>query len=301
MKKLTTKEFINKSNIIHNNFYDYSKVEYKNSHIKVEIVCPKHGSFFQRPYDHLNRKSCGKCANNFLKTKKEFIELATTVHGNRYIYSKVDYRGNKNKVEIICTIHGSFLQKPNNHLNGSGCLKCSGLEKKSYLSFKESASKIHNNFYDYSKVIYNNSTIKVEIICPIHGSFFQSPRHHLYNKSGCSKCRNFSSKIENEWLHSIRLPNNRENRQVFIKINNKKFRVDGYDPDTKTIYEFLGDFWHGNINILEKNEMNPILKKTYFDLYCDWLNRKKIFEENGYNVVFIWENDFRTKRKGLNT
>lgn len=37
--------FINRSRLIHNNYYDYSKVNYKNSIIKVCITCPKHGTF----------------------------------------------------------------------------------------------------------------------------------------------------------------------------------------------------------------------------------------------------------------
>lgn len=37
--------FINRSRLIHNNYYDYSKVNYKNSIIKVCITCPKHGEF----------------------------------------------------------------------------------------------------------------------------------------------------------------------------------------------------------------------------------------------------------------
>ena len=44
-KKLTKEEFINRANSIHNNKYDYSKVEYKGSTIKVCIICPIHGEF----------------------------------------------------------------------------------------------------------------------------------------------------------------------------------------------------------------------------------------------------------------
>jgi len=49
----TTAEFINKSNLIHKNKYDYSLVDYKNSHSKIKINCPIHGEFEQISIDHL--------------------------------------------------------------------------------------------------------------------------------------------------------------------------------------------------------------------------------------------------------
>lgn len=53
--------FINRSRLIHNNYYDYSKVNYKNSIIKVCITCPKHGDFWQIPKSHLRGNGCPKC------------------------------------------------------------------------------------------------------------------------------------------------------------------------------------------------------------------------------------------------
>ena len=54
-KKLTTKEFIKKAQKIHENKYNYNKVDYVTSHIKVLITCPEHGDFPQTPNSHLNR------------------------------------------------------------------------------------------------------------------------------------------------------------------------------------------------------------------------------------------------------
>lgn len=62
-------------------------------------------------------------------TTEEFIKKAKEVHGSKYDYSLVDYKNNQTKVKIICPIHGVFEQIPNNHVKGSGCLKC-GAENK---------------------------------------------------------------------------------------------------------------------------------------------------------------------------
>ena len=53
--------------------------------------------------------------------------------------------------------------------------------------FIKRANKVHNNFFDYSKVTYVNCMSKVCIICPIHGEFMQRASHHL-DGHGCSKC-----------------------------------------------------------------------------------------------------------------
>jgi len=45
----------------------------------------------------------------------------------------------------------------------------------------------HGNIYDYSKVDYVNSRTKIEIVCPLHGGFFQTPAEHMRGY-GCKKC-----------------------------------------------------------------------------------------------------------------
>lgn len=44
------------------------------------------------------------------KTEK-FIEKAKKVYGDKYDYSKVEYKNCSSKVEIICPEHGSFFFK----------------------------------------------------------------------------------------------------------------------------------------------------------------------------------------------
>lgn len=54
-------------------------------------------------------------------------------------------------------------------------------------SFTEKSHSIHGDVYDYSKVVYKNSTTKVIITCKIHGQFKQRPQNHL-QKQGCPTC-----------------------------------------------------------------------------------------------------------------
>ena len=129
-------KFIKQANLIHNNKYDYSKVEYKNNSTKVCIICPIHGEFWQTPHNHLKGCGCKKCttlklADKFSYSTLKFIENAQKIHGDKYDYSKVEYKNNRTKVCIICPIHGEFWQTPSMHYNEKqGCPLCGTLSSK---------------------------------------------------------------------------------------------------------------------------------------------------------------------------
>ena len=118
-------EFIRKASEIHGNKFDYSKVDYKNKESKITIICPIHGEFSQHAGSHLRGTGCPKCSGKAQGTTESFIENSEKVHGDKYDYSNVNYVNAYTPVEIICKKHGSFTQKPNNHLNGAGCPRCS--------------------------------------------------------------------------------------------------------------------------------------------------------------------------------
>ena len=125
-----------------------------------------------------------------ITTKKDtryFIEKSRVVHGDKYDYSESVYVGSKVPVRIICPSHGSFYKTPTNHYNGSGCRKC--LEKRLLpaTEFMTSAKKVHGDRYDYSKAKYLGRHKKIEIICNVHGSFWQEAGSHLLG-CGCPAC-----------------------------------------------------------------------------------------------------------------
>jgi len=206
-KKMTTEEFIKRAKLIHGDKYDYSKVEYVNAHTKVCIICPIHGEFWTTPSNHLRERGCPKCRSRKklvskysvskpMKIKKHttetFITNAKEKYGSKYDYSKVEYINNKTKVCVICPIHGEFWVRADNFLNGQGCSKCGDLikyeaKKTDIEDWIETAKKLHNNKYDYSKVEYVNAHTKVCIICPEHGEFWQKPCAHLQGE-GCPIC-----------------------------------------------------------------------------------------------------------------
>ena len=126
----------------------------------------------------------------FIMDKKEiFVEKAKQIHGDKYDYSKVEYKNSETKVCIICKEHGEFWQTPYKHINRhQGCPNCNPKKKKTFSDFIKLAKEKHCYKYDYSKVeeTYKNITSKVCIICPEHGEFWQTPSVHI--KCGCPKC-----------------------------------------------------------------------------------------------------------------
>ena len=181
-------------------------------------------------------------------TQEDFIQKSTFVHGE-FDYSKVIYKNAKTKVEIICSKHGSFMQRPDAHLSGQKCMKCK-LEnhyKNTSLSndeFIKRCINIHQNTYDYSKVNYIHSKIKIDIICKKHGIFSQKPMDHIRGQ-GCRKCKRFYqiSKPELEISEFIISKLN-----IDVIISDRKtiqpYELDIYIPSLNKAIEFNGLYWH---------------------------------------------------------
>ena len=192
---MNTIEFIKKCVEVHGNNYDYSKIEYIGSKIKVCVICNKHGEYYIRPDSFLKGCGCVKCSHDkYRKTLDQFIQEATNIHGKIYNYSEVSFNNIYDYVSIICPIHGNFNQIIKSHLNGHGCPKCANkrlgeIQTKTNEQFIIEANIKHNNKYKYNNTNYIGSNIKVEITCPIHGNFTQTPASHL-NGNGCPKCSN---------------------------------------------------------------------------------------------------------------
>jgi len=285
---LTTKKFIHRARKVHGNKYDYSKVKYIPGNNKVEIICKKHGSFFQNPFNHLKKEGCPVCGtertnNSHRKpmSKKDFIKKSRKVHGNKYDYSKVKpIIYSTKKIIIICKRHGEFLQRPIAHLSGQICYKCSReligkLLRKTRNQFIKDAKKVHGNKYYYSKVEYINNCSKVIIICKKHGEFLQLPLSHLHY--GCAKCHQ-------EKMFALR----RLTTKIFIK-RSKKVHNNKYDY-SKVVYvnsnkkviigcPIHGDFLQAPADHLKGHGCPSEKDSKGIKKIIQWLKTKKIIFE----------------------
>jgi hypothetical protein len=71
--------------------------------------------------------------------------------------------------------------------------------------------------------------------------------------------------------------------------NNGYYKADGYHKETNTIYEYNGDFFHGNPRVFDPNDTNKLLKKTYGELYQNTIKKENYLISLGYNLIVQWE------------
>lgn len=277
--KMTRDYFIKRAKEVHNNKYDYSKVEYVNTDTKVCIICPEHGEFWQLVSNHLGGHGCPQCGGGIRYNTESFINKARLIHKERYFYSKVEYVNNTTPVKIICSEHGEFWQKPSDHLSGCGCPEC-GVESRklkrtlSYNEYIKRASEVHNNAYDYSLLEYTNLKDKIRIVCPIHGEFQQEAFSHLAG-CGCPSCSHSVSKGENEIFEHIKqyFPDciQRDRQEI------PPMELDIYIPSIKVAIEYNGLVWHSE----------KFGKKSSYHL-----KKLELCKKKGIKLIQIFEDEF---------
>lgn len=170
------------------------------------------------------------------QTLEEFIKKSNIAHNFKYNYDKSIYINKQTKVIVTCPEHGDFEVTPGAHyILKSGCPECAKISRsktksKGLEKFIKQANLKWNSFYNYSKVNYINNYTKVEIICPIHGSFFKDPRSHIdpQRYGGCQSCSKerlskIISKVQQQKPKGT-------NREAFIDycngIHNNKYSYD---------------------------------------------------------------------------
>ena len=182
-------------------------------------------------------------------TNSEFILKSQKIHNTTYDYSISQYISYDTKLSIICKIHGPFSQTPNNHLHGKGCPLCGHHNTNTKLTISHNkficdASKIHNNYYDYSlitKYTYVNMTTKTPIICPNHGVFYMTPHNHLQGQR-CRKCSKMS-KGEHQIHHILTNMNIQFIHEKYFDTCKyvRKLPFDFYIPEHNCCIEYDGE------------------------------------------------------------
>ena len=315
--EIRRENFIEKAKLIHKNEkIDYSKVEYINNRTPVLLIDNDlrpdgniYGEYWQTPSNHLKGQSHPDKRKNKISLSKrseqeEIIKRFKAVHGNENLdYSQVEYVNMHTKVKIIDrdlkpdgTEYGEYWQEPNVHLKGcghplKGIIKYSKSNTSTTKKFIEKAKNVHCNInYDYSNVKYEGYRNKVEIICPIHGSFLITPDNFLQGK-GCQKCGNLLSKAEDELSdiisHYYKIE--RSNRTVL-----DGQEIDIYIPELKIGIEYNGLRWHSdkfkddkNYHLNKLNKCNKKGIKLIQIFEDEYINNEKIVLNKLFHILNI--------------
>lgn len=307
----TFAEFLHRSVERHGPKYDYSKAkeEYLNCHSAITITCKEHGDYVQRAYHHLSGTGCPACSrrvsNKNLKRKianstDVFLEKAQHVHGLRYDYSKTIYTGSARPVTLVCKVHGDIEMLAGSHLAGHGCQQCGYVAqaaKKLWTKeeFVHKARMVHGDKYDYEAANYQGWDQKLGIHCHAHGLFYQRPNDHTQG-SGCPRCAKRWSPSATAWLDAMAQLDHTQIQHAAnggeVSIPGTKFQADGFSKELTKVYEYHGDYWHGNPRIYSPDAINERAKQGMRQLFDKTVAREQKLKELGYNVESIWEDEW---------
>ena len=280
---------------VHGDKYDYSKVKYVNNKTLVEILCPIHGSFFQKPNVHLNGHGCPKCANSGVKLTQEEFEMRAREKNPNLDISKFKYVNSHEKSICKCNICGHEWKTSHMLLRDSGysCPNCSKTKRTKDRTYTLNGfltvyrSKFKDSDYDFSKSHYTNSLAKMIVTCPKHGDFEIRP-NDLLSGHGCPICNNSRLEIEvasfldKEGIEYIQYAT----FDWLINQNtNRKLTFDFYIPKYNIAIECQGDqhfvpIEHfGGIEKFEDNKYRDSLKR-------------KLAKENGIRLLYYQDKKY---------
>jgi len=266
-----TEWFINESNKIHNNKYDYSKTKYINHKTKVIIICPIHGEFYQSPINHKNSGGCPKCGNYKISIKK------ITPNGNsirdvrpdliKYLKYESDADkftyGSNHIVKLICPNCGNEKDVIVSNLSSQGfyCNICSdgiSIPEKFGINLLKQLNvdfETQKSFKWSNKKRYDFYIPSINLIIESHGiqHYIESPRGQSLNKE-----------IANDKIKYELAINNRIKLEDYIIVDCRK----------------------SNLEYLKKEYSNQL--KPFFNL--DFINWNLIWLKCHKSIVFeIWE------------
>lgn len=309
-KKLSKKQFIEKSNIRHGDKFGYDDFIYKNNKTKGKIKCNTcKRIFYQNADNHLQGQGCPFCAiNNRANLRRlsqeEIIKRFIEKYGNKFGYNNFVYKNFNTKSFITCHIHGDFNMSAGHHLHGQGCPKCAAIRigNLTRLSLEEIIKRfiaIHGDKYDYSKFLYINNETKGIIICKKHGEFLQTSTNHLRGQ-GCPACK--SSKGEQILdiifkKHKIVIESQYNIPEIVAN-----YEIDFYLPEYRLLIEFHGKqhyeyipFFHdGNYTFEDQKTRDELVRDAAIRFKYNYLEfnykqlkylTKEQFEELVINAV----------------
>jgi hypothetical protein len=294
--------------------FEYDVISFLRLAAPMRIRCTMHDVWFeQRPCEHL--RSCTICPmcddekrlRHRIEATRRILARSTQKHDGRYNYSLVPLdRQVKVAVPIVCPDHGEFRQALEHHVKGHGCPKC---------GYAIVGTKLRNaagdllgrlrarwgDAFEFDTNGYESQHSKIRVRCAKHDHWFHSRVGVLLNKKvrfPCPKCFSNTSAMQREWLDYIGVPDNGQHREVWLPVGPKGRRVpvDGYLDGT--IYQFHGDFVHGRDDRFRPDAPHPLKRNgmTFSEVYADSQARDQAVINAGYNLIVMWESDWKERR-----
>jgi hypothetical protein len=266
IKNLSREIIIDRLSSFYGDQFDFSLSEYNGMDKPMSFICKDHGLKTALPLNMIKHNPCDECVKekrlkrnelNFINklfhlyntdfsdniTFEEFADKYNFEIPNSGLnFREFRYAGNRIASTVICKEHGAFSITPSNLIAGHGCKKC-GIIKNSknrtrpFSEFLKEAEKVHGNLYSYDESTFVNRGVKMRIIDPLYGEFFQTPQKHL-NGQGCPLRK--SSKMENFVLNVLKTNSIKFIPQYRLE-ENSSYPYDFYLPEHGILIECQGE------------------------------------------------------------
>jgi len=252
-------------------------------HRKIKYMCSNGHINTVSLHHFIGGTRCKECVINNKKLK--LTDVKKTIKDKGWQLLSTNYKNAREKLHCICE-KGHEIFVPYYSIKfGVGCGICFGNKKKSLKDVEEYVE--HHGYEVLENKEYENSKSKLHLLCPNKHIYVVSVNNF---KRGyrCIKCKpGRVSKISQKWLNLMKVPD--LNREQYVNIDNHKMFVDGINKKTATVYEFLGDFWHGHPTKIGENQ---VVKKSFKSLYITTILRLSLLLKK-YNLVCVWEYEFK--------
>jgi hypothetical protein len=248
------------------------------------------------PYCIMNRKSgCPKCAGMNRVTNEECDSICAPKNITRLD----DVVTNSIPIRWQCEVCTHIWKTRPSKITtvGTGCPKCANKIRLTNDEVDERVKPLDIIRLDN----YVNTSTKIRWKCKACDGVWRAKPSNIFNQhTGCPHCRTPAySKVSIKWLEETA---RREGVDIMHAANGSEYKIpgtrlkcDGYCNETNTVYEFYGDIWHGNPEVFADDDYcSPYHKETAGELYQRTMEREKKIREMGYNVVTIWENDYKS-------
>jgi hypothetical protein len=265
-----------------------------NSTYKFHWICEKGHEWEATAHNRKTGNGCPYCANrkvcndNSLKTLRP--EIAKQWHPTKNGILTPDDVTVCAGVEVwwVCEKGHEWKTYIYNRTKGVGCPYCSNKKICKDNSLATCNSELAKQWHPTKNKtltphnVAPHSGIKVWWLCE-NNHEWESSINDRTRGNGCPKCTKRISKSCVKWLDE----QNINEREKYIFINKKRFYVDGFNKNT--IFEFLGDYWHGNPIKFNPDNIHPIIKKSFGDLLYKTINKLNYLYNCGYIIIYKWE------------
>lgn len=227
--------------------FKFDKLNYHNAKTPVELFCTEHNAYFTIvPNKMLTGHGCNVCNKNEAHTTESFITIAKKNYGTTtFDFTNTVYVNRQTKVSIHCNEgNHEWLVNPATIIAGINqcgvCKRKSGMTTERFIS---DANSVHDNAYTYENTVYKRSECVVDITCPKHGNFTQSPKSHLRGR-GCPKCGKYGyQQTQPGYFYIQKLTNENKTVYKYGITGDMKRRVQEQSRDSVFEHEVLVEMY----------------------------------------------------------